>query len=340
MVSICLPTFNSIRFLVARLDSILSQTYDDWELIVFDSGSNDGTVEMITALEAVDSRVRMFHAPRDGIYPNFNRGIRQASGDFIHIATSDDTMPPDFLNKMVNALEKNHDCELAHCPMRVLSEDGSDGYDWWRDSSLFATSCGSLVHRLHKRVAPLDGVLCLLGDNVYSSVTQILSRRTLFDKIGLYEDAWGSLGDFHWNLRAGLVASSIHVPDTWGGWRMHPDQATASVQFGSSGHQRLIDQMIDDVLVRLDCFVEIKDQINIIGRFSPMAQELKLYLRGYRKSSSLLRQPAYMLRQSLAGNTLAWRHLISILSCRSGWIKHAPLQVVSWFEDEVLIPLA
>ncbi len=338
-VSICLPTFNSVRFLSDRLDSIIGQSYADWELIVVDSGSIDGTVQTVDELIARDDRVRLIQTPRDGIYPNFNRGIAHANGELVHIATSDDTMARDFLEKMVRALEANCDCDIAHCPMLVFNVDGVDGINWWHQQSMFARSSGSLINERHKRIAPLDGVLCLLGDNVYSSVTQMLVRKTLFEKVGCYESSWGSLGDFHWNLRAGLVANTIHVPDTWGGWRMHPEQATASVQIGSRGHQLLINQMITDVLDRLDLFLEKRDQVEICGKYVPQARELRDYRGEYEGYSTVLQRRAFMIRQLVDGRMVAWRHLRALLGGGRHWLRDSPQLAASWFDDDVLVPL-
>ena len=94
-------------------------------------------------------------------------------------------------------------------------------------------------------MAPFDGLLHLSGATVYTSITQLLIRRNLFDKIGLFESRWGSIGDFNWDMRAGLVANTVHVPDTWGGWRIHGGQATARVDYYSIEHERRIQEMID-----------------------------------------------------------------------------------------------
>jgi glycosyltransferase involved in cell wall biosynthesis len=338
-VSICLPTLNSIRYLPDRLSSIVGQSYENWELIVVDSGSSDGTIQMVEDLRAQDERVQIIQTPPDGIYPNFNRGIEFANAELVYIATSDDTMADNFLEKMVSALESNQDCDIAHCPMRVLSADGSLGIDWWREESIFARSTGSLLIENHKRLAPLDGVLCLLGNNVYSSVTQMLIRKCLFDRVGGYKSTWGSLGDFHWNLRAGLVANTIHVPDTWGGWRMHPEQATAGVRLGSRDHQISIDQMIADVLDGLDRFVEKSEQVEICGRLVPRARVLRDYLREYEGCRSVFHRRLFMLRQLVDGKLVAWTHLCALLGGGSHWVRDAPELVVSWFDDDVLVPL-
>jgi hypothetical protein len=62
----------------------------------------------------------------------------------------------------------------------------------------------------------------------------LLIKRSPVEKIGYYQADLDSLGDFHWNLRAGLFASTVYVSDTWAGWRMHPGQATANILIGRS----------------------------------------------------------------------------------------------------------
>jgi hypothetical protein len=64
----------------------------------------------------------------------------------------------------------------------------------------------------------------------------------------MFESMWGSAGDFNWNMRATLVANTVHVPDTWGGWRVHALQATAGACIGSAEHAAKIDAMIEHAI--------------------------------------------------------------------------------------------
>jgi len=304
-----------------------------------DSHSEDGTLEMLGEFAAGDARVRICQAPQDGIYPNFNRCIRQARGRFVYIATSDDTMADDCLEKLAGALAENPDCDLAHCPMRVIDEDGQPGRDWWSANSNFARSSGTLLKCRHKRIAPLDGILCLLGDNIYASVTQLLARRSLFDRIGYYQSDWGSVGDFHWNLRAGLATSTVHVPDTWGGWRMHPGQATAGVRLGSPDHQAKIDDMINDVLANLDHFLGTKDRSTVFDELVRRTRALRDHLRQHAGHATSLDRRLFLIRDALLGRRLAWQHLASLAPGRKHWPRAAPQAVMAWFDGGGLVPL-
>lgn len=330
LVSIGLPTLNSARFLTPRLESILRQTLTDWELVGIDGHSTDGTFETLEELSRNDVRVRVSREPKDGIYPNFNRCAERARGKYVYIATSDDTMAEDCLEKLVAALEANPDCDIAHCPLRVIGEDGAEVQNWWQSQSIFARSSGEWLARRHKRIAPLDGLLCLLGDNVYSSVTQLLIRRSLFDKIGYYRSDWGSVGDFHWNLRAGLVASSVHVPETWASWRMHDGQATAAAMLGSEAHDRKIDAMIADALANLPAGVLTLPE-DVVSR----AENLRTFLREFERKPGAVARKAYAVSAAISGSRSAFGYLASLFPGKRRWPRHAPESVRSWVNHPI-----
>jgi glycosyltransferase involved in cell wall biosynthesis len=189
-VSICVPNLNTRPFLAERFETIKQQSFQDWELLVYDSHSTDGAWEYIRELQSVEPRMRAWQGPREGTPGSWTPCIRRARGKFVYIATSDDTMPPDCLERLVSALEARPDCDIAHCRLRAIDEGGRDDTvlnDWWSHGSMFAQSSGPLLSRSHVRLAPFDGLLHLLGGSVYISITQLLIRRSLFDRIGFFE---------------------------------------------------------------------------------------------------------------------------------------------------------
>src|SRR5712664_3846678 len=105
-VSILLPSLNAREFLEARIDSLLNQRFTDWEAIVLDSQSTDGTWEFFRSVAGSDSRFRLHQIPREGLYAALNRGIELADGEFLQIATCDDTMSPEFLAEMLDAFSR------------------------------------------------------------------------------------------------------------------------------------------------------------------------------------------------------------------------------------------
>src|SRR5437868_13178094 len=110
-VSICLPNLNNRPFLDERLDTIFRQSFSDWELVIFDNDSQDGAWELFQEIAARDDRVRLQRAPNRGMYANWNNCINAARGEYVYIATSDDTMAEDCLEKLVASLDAHPECD-------------------------------------------------------------------------------------------------------------------------------------------------------------------------------------------------------------------------------------
>ena len=137
LVSVCVPNLNTRPYLQERIDTILGQTYSNWELVISDNFSQDGSWEFFETLARQEPRVTIAQAPREGLYANWNRCIERARGQYVYIATSDDTMAPDCLEKMVAALERHKDCDLAHCPLVQIDEVGAPAEERWPDCTCF-----------------------------------------------------------------------------------------------------------------------------------------------------------------------------------------------------------
>lgn len=342
LVSVCVPNLNTLPFLAERFSTIFEQTYQNWELLVYDSYSTDGAWEYISSVTRTEPRMRAWQGPREGTPGSWTPCIRQAKGKYVYIATSDDTMPPDCVQKLVAALEKHPECDLAHCELKAIDEKGSDNpmSDWWRTRSLFARSSGELLDRPHIRRAPFDGLLHLLGETVYTSITQLLIRRSLFDRVGMFESRWGSVGDFNWDMRAGLAASTIHVPGTWGGWRIHSSQATSGVSIGSPEHLEKIQSMAEDAIAHFETGVpsHLKGPLELAKDFSTFHTERDAC------HDSIARR-SLILRRLLGGSSAAREYVSGKLrfSKAESWREVGPTVLKKWTEKAlagpVLMPL-
>ena len=107
MVSIILPVFNAERFLPQCLDSILRQTYQDWELIAVDDGSKDGSMEILKSYEKRDNRINIISKKNEGVSIARNVALEHAHGDYIYFVDSDDIVMPEALMILVKAMESS-----------------------------------------------------------------------------------------------------------------------------------------------------------------------------------------------------------------------------------------
>jgi hypothetical protein len=341
LVSVLLPNLNNRRFLDERVETIFNQTLKDWDLVIIDNHSEDGAWEFFQTLPARDNRVRISQAPKAGLYPNWNNCVRQATGRYVYIATSDDTMPPDCLEKLVDALETNPQCDLAHCKLRLIDEHGHDAPDWWSQHSMFVLSAPALLEQRHLRLAPFDGLLHLSGETVYTSITQLLIRRTLFNRVGLFEARWGSVGDFNWCMRASLVGNTVHVPGTWGGWRVYSGQATAGVRIGSPEHYAQMNEMIEDAVTRSEAAVAAPIRSRLKS-WAVQTRELRDFNRGLQSQPRALQRGCFVLSSILSGSKAAVQHLKARANHQESWPENAGTKIQSWLKEcgvgPVLVP--
>ena len=340
-VSICVPNLNTLPFLEERFETIFNQTLSDWELLVYDSFSEDGAWEYIQKVASTEPRMKAWQGPREGTPGSWSPCIKEATGEYVYIATSDDTMPPDFLEKMVASLDANPNCGLAHAELMAIDENGKECEEnaWWRSRSLFSRSSGDWFDKYHVRKAPFDGLLHILGETVYISITQLLIRRSLFDQVGMFDKDWGAPGDYAWDMRAGLVTDTVHVPTTWGGWRLHSGQATDKSLHQTSEYLGKIDEMISNSLERCAEFVEPSIMQEVLNRWKPLSDDHRRVTRELKGEESRSGRALKMVAQAAGGSVSARHYLKSRLKGDPLWVDSAPDILRGWLEEKLAGPV-
>lgn len=124
-VSIGLPVYNGENFLEAALDSILAQTFEDFELIISDNASSDRTEEICRSYAAKDKRIRYCRLETNlGPIANFNRLVELARGDYFKWVAHDDIYAPDFLAKCVEVLDRDDSVVLCYAKTKLIDREG------------------------------------------------------------------------------------------------------------------------------------------------------------------------------------------------------------------------
>lgn len=165
------------------------------------------------------------------------------------------------LERLVAALDRRQDCDIAHCRIKAIDDKGQPvAMDWYTAGPFFQSS-GALYEQPHVRLAPYDGLLHMMGRSVYWSMTQLMFRRTIFDRVGMFLPNWGSMGDFNWNMRASLISNTVHEPGTWAGWRVHSSQATA--QNRPDEFRTRMQSMVNHAMATTDAQISEKLRRNI-----------------------------------------------------------------------------
>jgi glycosyltransferase involved in cell wall biosynthesis len=125
-VSIGLPVFNGEKYVGQAIDSILAQTFQDFELIISDNASTDSTQKICKAYAKKDRRIRYCRNKRNlGVVYNFNRVFELAEGEYFKWAAYDDIVALDYLRKCVSLLDQDPTVVICHTDSDIIDENGS-----------------------------------------------------------------------------------------------------------------------------------------------------------------------------------------------------------------------
>lgn len=107
LVSIITPTYNSAKYIAETIQSVQNQTYNNWEMILVDDGSNDQTVSIIQNLQRTDERIKLFIQPENaGPAKARNKGIENVSGTFMTFLDADDIWLPNFIQNSIKTIQR------------------------------------------------------------------------------------------------------------------------------------------------------------------------------------------------------------------------------------------
>lgn len=149
IVTIGLPVYNGEKFLPRALDSLLAQTFEDFELIICDNASRDGTSEICAAYAARDGRIRVYRNDENlGAAKNYNLAVKLAQGEFFKWATHDDIHSPLSLELAVRAMQKYPDASVCVSAVSIVDEKGLELDRWTPSADLASPLPHVRLHRL------------------------------------------------------------------------------------------------------------------------------------------------------------------------------------------------
>ena len=123
-VSVVIPAYNAAETIADTLESLLDQTYTDWEAIVVDDGSTDRTVEVVSEYIQRDKRISIFSQENQGLSGARNSGVRLAQYDWLLFLDSDDWILPSYLQRMTDAIRSDPSLDVVYCGWAYALPDG------------------------------------------------------------------------------------------------------------------------------------------------------------------------------------------------------------------------
>jgi glycosyltransferase involved in cell wall biosynthesis len=223
-VTVFLPTYEGLPYVHEAVASLLRQSLADFELVVLDDGSLDGTAE---ALEAMgDPRVRVLRAPRNvGLAGNWNRALEMVTTPYLALCHQDDVYQPVFLETMRGLLESRPRAFMAHCKAQTIDADGrpfalpADRYKaaFWPPEEPYERGGRAELEMLRR------------GSYIYTSTA--VYRTSAVRRIGLFSTEYKQSIDWNYWMRGVLAGFTIvGTRQALASYRRHPRMTTRQTE--------------------------------------------------------------------------------------------------------------
>ncbi len=204
-VSVVIPVYNGEAYLAESIESVVNQTFPDWELLLVDDCSADGSSEIMRKYAEMDSRIHFLTNPVNLKLPRtLNRGFQHAHGEYLTWSSDDNRYAPEAIEIMVRALDAHPGYGLVYCDMDYIHEDGI-----------------ALAHQSPE----LDRLY--VEDPIGAC---FLYRREILDTVGEYDPDMILVEDYDYWLRISQKYPILHVPKCVYQYRFHGNSLTVTKQ--------------------------------------------------------------------------------------------------------------
>ncbi|MBK9925980.1 MAG: glycosyltransferase [Anaerolineales bacterium] len=190
VVSIIIPNYNHAQYISDAINSVLNQTYPDYEVIVVDDGSKDNSREVI---DAYGGKIRAIYQQNQGLSAARNTGITAAQGDYIGVLDADDMYEPEFISTLVSLLESQPDADGVYCGYR------------------FVDHLNNPLPQVEAREVAPEKLYGALVDGNFLVPESIFVRKYCYEKVGLFDTSLRALEDLDMWLR---ITSQFRVTHT------------------------------------------------------------------------------------------------------------------------------
>jgi glycosyltransferase involved in cell wall biosynthesis len=178
-ISIIVPIYNVDKYLSKCIESILVQTYTDFELILINDGSEDNCRRICEEYAGIDKRIKVIHKENGGVSSARNRGIKIATGEFLAFVDPDDTIEPNMYEVLIHTADE-YKADVVVCPYKTIN--------LIKGSSSISRVWKNVHCSLNKRDIENDLLPLIIIDKTYSLVSSVnkLYRKQIFDTFDIF----------------------------------------------------------------------------------------------------------------------------------------------------------
>jgi glycosyltransferase involved in cell wall biosynthesis len=249
LVSVIVPFWNAERFIEEAIESVFAQTYDNWELLLVDDGSVDGSTDIaLRYAQRQPERVRYLEHPghqNRGVGAARNLGIRNAEGEYIAFLDADDVWLPHKLEQQLEVLVSHPEAAMVYGPEQVWYSWTGDAEDFRRDRVITFDGPVNTLYR-----PPTLLTLLLQGKSVWPFPTSTLVARRVVEDIGGFEEAFRNNEDLIFAAKIFVEAPVFVVEECLSRLRQHGNGLSVLTPAEARSAERCALRWLDAYLAR------------------------------------------------------------------------------------------
>ena len=210
LVSVIIPCYNAEKYIVETIQSVISQTYENLEIIVINDGSTDRSVELIQTI--IDPRCKLISVENGGVSKARNIGIKASKGDFIAFLDADDLYQKTNIEEKIVFLQQHPSLALVHSFEEVFDSESKQ-----------------IIEIAKGKKGKVLNTLLSLKEKVIHSPSSVVIRRELLDKIGGFNEKLSTSADWEFWVRSAKQSSFGMLPKALTKYRIHDAQMHMNV---------------------------------------------------------------------------------------------------------------
>jgi glycosyltransferase involved in cell wall biosynthesis len=236
-ISIIVPTYNRCDFLKETIESILNQSFQDFEIIITDNDSSDDTEKVVRLFN--DERIIYKKNEKNiGSVLNYNEALKLATGEYIHLFSDDDRMLDDCLDKKVDILNRYPNVGIVHSDINIIDQNGAV-----TSNEHYSFKIYKKMGRKHMVSKAFDGRAYhkyLFVNNIVC-MPAVMMRRTVIDKIGYFDGELSYIVDWQYWLKASLFFDFYYINQKLISYRVHSSNTVKKLSI------KILEQELDHI---------------------------------------------------------------------------------------------
>ncbi len=271
LVSICIPTYNGTAFIAQAMESIITQSYSNLEVIVSDDNSKDNTLSIIEDYKSkIKAPIFIFNHEPNGIGANWNNCVKKAKGKYIKFLFQDDLLAPQCIEKMVEQAEKNQQIGLVYSARSfIYNPENIQNINWIKKYGALHTHWKHFEIASNKtykgEVLLKDDYLLSYPKNKIGEPTAVLLRKDVFDKVGLFSTTLKQALDVEYWYRVMKYYDVLFINEKLVSFRLHDNQASHINANNNINEIELLDRSIYQYLFWK---LSLKNKLKLFSKYN------------------------------------------------------------------------